>query len=68
MKREVRIMIVEESIFEVLKEERETPVTGVQWAHRLRRARRLLTEKEHRELAEDIERGIELMRRRERPH
>jgi plasmid stability protein len=41
----------------------EKPVTCHEWAKRLRKARRLLTEAEHKELGEAIEKGIQLMRR-----
>jgi hypothetical protein len=39
------------------------PVTGRQWAERLRKARKLLTEKEHSELAEDIQSSRRAMNR-----
>ena|SRR5437773_8421997 len=39
------------------------PVTGRQWAERLRKARKLLTEKEHSELAKDIQTSRRLMNR-----
>jgi plasmid stability protein len=41
----------------------EKPVTGAEWAARLRKARKILTEKEHSQLAEDIEAGRKLMNR-----
>ena len=39
------------------------PVTGKQWAEQLRKARKLLSQKEHRELADDIQTGRRLMNR-----
>jgi hypothetical protein len=39
---------------------------GAEVAKRMREARKLMTEKEQREFAEDIERGIRLMRSLER--
>jgi hypothetical protein len=41
----------------------EKAVTGAQWADRLRQARKLLTEKEHAQLAEDIQTARKLMNR-----
>jgi len=41
----------------------EKPVTGKELAERLRKARKILTEKEHKQFGEDIERGVKLMRR-----
>lgn len=56
-------------VLSVLEREAEElpPLRGAELARHLREARKLMTEKEHREFAEDIERGIELMRSRERP-
>jgi hypothetical protein len=53
----------------VLEREAEEPpaLKGAEVAKRMREARKLMTEKEHREFAEDIARGIRLMRRLERP-
>jgi len=50
-----------------LAERAERPLTARELAQNLRKARKVMTEKEHREFAEDIQRGIELMRR-ERLH
>lgn len=51
-------------VLTVLEREAQTqePLTGVEWARRLRKARKLLSEPEHRELAQDIERGANLVR------
>lgn len=43
------------------------PVSGAELAERVRKAEKLLTQKERMEFGQDIERGIELMRR-ERLH
>jgi hypothetical protein len=50
------------------REAEEAPaLKGAEVARRMRAAWKLMTPKEHREFGEDIERGLELMRRRERP-
>ena len=49
------------------KEAIEAPITGLEAAQRMRKARKLLTETEHKAFGEDIERGLKLMRR-ERLH
>lgn len=50
------------------REAEEVPaLKGAEVARRMREAWKLMTPKEHREFAEDIERGMELMRSRERP-
>jgi plasmid stability protein len=56
-------------VLTVLEREAEEPpaLKGAEIAKRMREARKLMTEKEHREFAEDIERGIGLMRSLERP-
>jgi plasmid stability protein len=56
-------------VLTVLEREAEEPpaLKGAEVAKRMREARKLMTEKEHREFAEDIERGIRLMRSLERP-
>jgi len=41
----------------------QAPVTGREWAQRLRHARTLMSEGEHRELAKDIEKARKLMNR-----
>ena len=41
----------------------QKPVLGAEWAERLRKARHLLSEKEHKELAADIETARKLMNR-----
>jgi plasmid stability protein len=46
--------------------EERPPLKGAEVAKRMREARKLMTETEHREFAEDIERGIRLMRSLER--
>jgi len=46
-----------------LEEQAEKPVLSSELAKRLRKARELMNEQEHREFAEDIEQGIQLMRR-----
>lgn len=46
-----------------LEQEAEAPMSGRELARRLRKARELLTEQEHRAFAADIERGLKLMRR-----
>ena len=53
----------------MLEREAEEPplLKGTEVAKRMREARKLMTEKEHREFADDIERGIRLMRNLERP-
>jgi plasmid stability protein len=47
--------------------EEQPALKGAEVAQRMREARKLMTEREHREFAEDIERGIKLLRRLERP-
>jgi plasmid stability protein len=47
--------------------EEQPALKGAEVAKRMRAARKLMTEREHREFAEDIERGIKLMRSLERP-
>ena len=48
------------------REAEERPaLKGAEVAQRMREAWKMMTPKEHREFAEDIERGIELMRSRE---
>jgi len=56
-------------VLTVLEREAEEPplLKGTEVAKRMREARKLMTEKEHREFADDIERGIRLMRNLERP-
>ena len=58
-----------QEVLTVLQREAEEPpaLKGAEIAKRMREARKLMTEKEHREFAEDIERGIGLMRSLERP-
>jgi hypothetical protein len=41
----------------------EQAITGAQLAENMRKARALMTDKEHKAFAADIERGIALMRR-----
>ena len=55
-------------VLRVLEREAEKPlaIKGHELANRLRAARKLMSEPEHREFARDIENGIELMRRCER--
>ena len=52
----------------MLEREAEEPpaLKGAEVAQRMRAARMLMSEKEHREFAEDIERGIRLMRSKNR--
>jgi hypothetical protein len=42
--------------------ENEKPVTGAQWAQRLRKARKMLTEKEHTEFAKNVTEARQRMR------
>lgn len=49
------------------REQEQKPVTGREWAARLRKFKKMLTPQEHREFADKIEEGIKLMRR-ERLH
>ena len=39
----------------------QKPMLGAEWAERLRKARRLLTKKEHKEFAGDIEKARKLI-------
>jgi plasmid stability protein len=41
----------------------QKPVTGRELAERMRKARKLMTEAEHKAFAEDIEKAVQLMRR-----
>jgi ribosome-binding protein aMBF1 (putative translation factor) len=62
--RQNRRSLNKEALTWLEKEAREQkPVTGKEWAKRLREAQSLLTESEHKELAKDIQKGISLMRR-----
>lgn len=56
-------------VLAVLEREAEAPqpLKGAALAHQLREARKVMSEREHREFAEDIERGMELMRSLDRP-